>query len=278
MMVKKKEVSGTREWSSTSVNCMKGCSNGCLYCYACATAYTRTKQKDFGTWRDEEPIQKAVEKKYGKRDGTVMFPTQHDITEGNIDYTLPVFRKLVEARNKVLLVSKPRPHLIQKLCESLHGLSFPYKDNVLFRFTIGSMDPLILNTWEPNAPPFAERLYSLMWCFKNGWQTSVSMEPMLDERHPAVSRLVQTLSPYVTDAIWLGKANHLMQRLSVNFGGRDKIHPHIKLCAEALLESQSDGCIRTLYDSFNNSPKIKWKESIKKVVGLEVPTEAGLDI
>jgi len=33
-----------------------------------------------------------------------------------------------------------------------------------------------------------------------------------------------------------------------------------------------------LYGLYMNNPKIKWKDSIKKIVGIEEPEEAGLDI
>ena len=36
--------------------------------------------------------------------------------------------------------------------------------------------------------------------------------------------------------------------------------------------------IMKLYHKYKDNPKIKWKESIKKIVGIEIPTEAGLDI
>jgi hypothetical protein len=33
-----------------------------------------------------------------------------------------------------------------------------------------------------------------------------------------------------------------------------------------------------LYERYRDNPLIKWKESIKKVVGIDLLTEAGLDI
>lgn len=278
-----KGVSGTKEWSNTSVNCMSGCKNGCVYCYARATACTRLKTKTPETWTDEEPILKNVDKNYGKRQGVVMFPTQHDLTKGNLRYTLPVLVKLVEAGNQVLLVSKPSPAIIESVVRTLIGCEArnvvsDVKGQVLFRFTIGSMDPHVLKTWEPGAPTFAERLYSLMYTYRHGWKTSVSMEPMLDDNHVDIWRLINTLEPYVTDAIWVGKANKLMERLAMNFGGKENIPDYLVLCAKSLIKSQQDGYIRSLYDTLKTNSKVKYKESIKKVVGLEVPTEAGLDV
>ena len=46
-----------------------------------------------------------------------------------------------------------------------------------------------------------------------GYQTSVSAEPLLDKD---VELLIKTLSPYVTDTIWIGKAEHFIKRLKSN--------------------------------------------------------------
>lgn len=40
----------------------------------------------------------------------------------------------------------------------------------------------------------------------------------------------------------------------------------------------SDEWIMELYSRYNDDGKIKWKESIKKVVGLEIPVKKGLDV
>ena len=47
--------------------------------------------------------------------------------------------------------------------------------------------------------------------------------------------------------------------------------------ANALLASQSDDRIKALYGRLEDHPKVKWKESIKAVVGIDLPTEVGLD-
>jgi hypothetical protein len=40
---------------------------------------------------------------------------------------------------------------------------------------------------------------------------------------------------------------------------------------------QSDEWIVELYNKFKDNPKLKWKESIKKIVNIEIPTIKGLD-
>ena len=48
--------------------------------------------------------------------------------------------------------------------------------------------------------------------------------------------------------------------------------------AEELIKSQSDGWAQGLYQHFKDNPQIKWKDSLKKVLGLDRPSEMGLDI
>ena len=48
--------------------------------------------------------------------------------------------------------------------------------------------------------------------------------------------------------------------------------------ADLRLAEQPDEFLRELYERFKDDPQIKFKDSIKKTVGLERPTEEGLDI
>jgi DNA repair photolyase len=127
-----------------------------------------------------------------------------------------------------------------------------------------------LRFWEPNAPDYQERKKSLVYAFNNGYKTSISCEPMLDNN---VKAIIDDLSEYVTDAIWLGKMNFVIRRLKTN-----GLNNEITLeAANQILLWQSDDEIKKLYEKFKDNPKIKWKESIKKVVGLAVSTKKGED-
>ena len=95
---------------------------------------------------------------------------------------------------------------------------------------------------------------------------------MLDDN---VSELVDKTLLYVTDSIWIGKANDLIRRMKIN-GNTDSVS---LMKAEELNNWQSnDNNILAIYEQYKNNPKIKWKESIKKVVNIEIPTKIGLDI
>jgi hypothetical protein len=267
----KKGVSGTREWSEHSINVSSGCANGCLYCYA-KEAAIRYGRKTPADWTTELIKTAALQKGYSKRKGRIMLPTTHDITPATLRPVITVAVKLVQAGNEVLIVSKPDPDMIEELCGEL-----TYVDNarqlVTFRFSIGSYLDETLRYWEPNAPCFVNRLATLVACFRDGWQTSVSMEPMLERRERMVE-LVHMLSPVVTDTIWLGKMNKARSRLQINGVNFDA---GLLQRLDALEMAQADGEIGLLHKTLQHHPLVRWKESIKKVVGLPLATEAGTD-
>jgi len=118
----------------------------------------------------------------------------------------------------------------------------------------------VLKLWEPNAPDYDQKLESLKYAFNAGYQTSVSCEPMLDDK---VDDVIQKVIPYVTETIWIGKPNKLNERLSMNGFKNDQV---IMGSARSLRELFSDEYILNLYERHRNNPKIMWKDSIKKIM------------
>ena len=196
-----------------------------------------------------------------------MFPSTHDITPLNIEPCLTVLKKLLAASNKVLIVSKPHIACVKRMCDKLAD----YRDQILYRFTIGSADDAALKLWEPGAPTFDERLASLKHAYQQGFATSVSCEPMLDSNIDAV---VAAVERYVTNTIWLGRANRLRHALAMTCPEDAEMRRH----ADRLIATWDDNAVKALYERYKNHPKIRWKDSIKKVVGLERPIEKGLDL
>jgi DNA repair photolyase len=265
-MEKNKKVFGTQEWAVENANFISGCFHNCKYCYSKEMAI-RFKRKTSSNWEVEDVDTKQVFKKRKKVNGVIMFPSSHDITPQNLNYSMIFLNNLLESGNKVLLVTKPHLAIIEEICNK----SIIHKENLLFRFTIGSTNTNTLKFWEINAPSFNERKQSLIYAYNKGFSTSVSCEPMLDD---TAEELVSVLSPYVTDSIWIGKANFLLRRLKMN--GITDIETTNR--ANELLQLQSDEKIKSLYNNLMNNKKVKWKESIKKVVQLEISTKKGLDI
>lgn len=217
---------GTKEWAESNINWMFGCSHNCLYCYAkkMAIQYKRETEK---TWPNERPNFKTIHKKrFGKHQGTIMLPTSHDITPANLHYALDIIEKLLVAGNRLLITTKPHLKCVIAICKKFKE----YKNLIQFRFTITSIDDLTLIKWEPGAPHFKERMMALIYAFKAGFNTSISMEPCLDlDPRP----LVERISPYVTGKIWIGAMNWMgefaltkietLQTWLGYFAGNDKI-------------------------------------------------------
>ena len=262
---KNKPVFGTTEWAISNVNYLNGCHNDCKYCYSKEMAI-RFKRKTPDTWKDEEIKWALFNKKVKYCEGHIMFPSTHDITPEHLDLAINYLQKMMESGNKVLIVSKPSYYCIKTICDNFSE----YKENILFRFTIGSANPKTLKFWEPNAPDYNERKKALVYAFEAGYQTSLSCEPMLDDK---IDDVIDDLSQYVTDAIWLGKMNFVIRRLRIN----GHLDAENQMAAEQLLEWQNDAAIMKLYNRYKDNPQIKWKESIKKVVGLKVSTRKGED-
>jgi len=226
---------------------------------------TRLHHHDPANWENEFVRQKDLKKKIKMYPKMVMFPSSHDIRPIHLSESIQMLDKILKSGNEVLVVSKPNFDCIKKICETFTG----YRDKILFRFTIGSTDSQILKFWEINAPSFEERFKSLKLAYRMEYQTSVSAEPLLDKN---VDLLIETLSPYITETIWIGKAEQLRKRLTMN-GYND---PITTSNADDLIEWQNDPIfIRDLYETYKDSPMIRWKTSYLKEMSKIEKIEIG---
>lgn len=262
----KKNVFGAHEWADKTANCINGCKHDCKYCYSKEMAI-RFKRKTPDTWKNEEIRESSENKNFTKSEGSYMFPSSHDIHPDHLQVNLRFLQKLLTAGNDVLIVTKPHFECIKAICHKFSD----YSEKILFRFTIGSANNDVLKYWEPGAPDYNERIKSLELAYELGFRTSISCEPMLDNH---IERVIEDTIDFVSDAIWIGKANFLIRRLKMNgYTDQETISR-----AEQLIEWQNDIAINSLYNTYKANTKIKWKESIKKVVGIDLPTQRGLDI
>lgn len=256
------KITGTREWAATNFNFIDGCSNSCKYCFARAMA-ARHKRISPSQWPEMRFRASAVDKPVAKKDRMIMVPSSHDIVPELLPQSIQILERLLKVGNHLLIVSKPHLKCVMEMCSALNQ----YKDQILFRFSIGSADNSVLKFWEPNAPCFEERLESLIWAFSQGYNTSISCEPMLDAN---IIDVVDAVKPYVTDSIWIGKANMLKSYLSLN-GFKDG---ETQAKAEELLKWQCDDRLIDLFHRLKDEPKIQWKDSFKKVLKehkIEIP-------
>jgi len=259
------KISGTKEWAVKNINCARGCEHNCRYCYARFNALRFELIDDPEKWETPVINEKAVNKGYRKAKGRIMFPTTHDITPLTLEPSVTVLGKLLKSGNEVLVVSKPHYECITRLLAEF----LEYKDQLIFRFTIGAMDDDVLGYWEPGAPKFSERAKCLMRAYEYGFKTSVSAEPMMDSEN--IGKLFYALKPFITDSLWIGKMNRIRQRVKVETD-EDKAR------VATIEAGQTDERIRVIYKELKDEPLVRWKESFKEVLGLELPTEAGLDV
>jgi DNA repair photolyase len=244
-----------QDWSSKTVNCCNGCSNGCLYCYARGEAVLRFSRLTDEQWKLGAVREKDVSRSYPKYDQTVMFPSPHDITKDNFEACRTVLSKLLKSGNRVLVVSKPRPELIGTLCDDFEE----YKGQIMFRFTIGASSDEILSFWEPNAPNFADRKEALLHASAKGFHTSVSMEPMLDSDN--VSDLVEELRPFVNWRIWIGTMNHAWYIKKYQDTAIDMAFAKIE-------EGQTQERLQPIYGRYKDDSLIRFKSDFLKKLGL----------
>jgi hypothetical protein len=72
-----------------------------------------------------------------------------------------------------------------------------------------------------------------------------------------------------------------MQRQCKSLRGILKINGANELVlkrADLLKKTQSDDWVKDLYSKYCDNPKISWKDSINKIIGIERHVKAGLDI
>jgi len=262
------QASATAERATKKVSLFRGCEHDCKYC--CYKSMSiRFKHSTPDNWKEEavDCTLLHVVPKPPKEGGYTLFPSNHDITPDNFGYAIHTISLLLEGGHRLLLATKPHLCVIQEI-ESIFS---DKKDQILFRFSIGSSDSTTLKFWEPYAPTFEERLSALQFAFYSGYQTSVSCEPILDTN---TEQLIDELLPYVTDTLWVGLPYRFKRILQLN--GADD--PETLERADKLILSQSDDFVRKLYSKYHENPKIKWKDSILKIIGIERPIMEKPDI
>jgi hypothetical protein len=79
------------------------------------------------------------------------------------------------------------------------------------------------------------------------------------------------LQPFVTDSIWIGKMNKIRQRVVIET-------PEDEQQVAKIETGQTDDRIWIIYNSLKDRKVVRWKESIKQIVGLHTPQEPGMDI
>ena len=246
---------GTKELAAVNVNIQRGCEHNCRYCYARYNAVCRFKQCTDAEWLQPEINQAKVDHRRGKYDGLVMFPSSHDVTPLNINEYLAVLRRLLDAGNDVLIVTKPHWSCITVIAEAYEK----YKSQIQFLFTIGSTDSGVLEFWEPRAANFDERLSCLQYAFHRGYKTGVICEPFLDA---FPTHVYAATKDYITGDFWFGAMRDFDSRVNLAGARGDELHRYF----EPLKKLQSETFIKSVAAVLRNKPHVKFKDSVRKII------------
>lgn len=244
---------GFREWTRHSYNIACGCVHDCKYCVQRRCGVRHGDVPSPQAWSNERL--KDVMPKIRFFPGGVMFPSSHDITPPFVAAAIVALKALLSVGNDVLIVSKPHIECIRQICAALKG----YESKVLFRFTISTLDRKLAEFWEPGAPAPRERLMCLQYVKREGFRTSVSMEPTLLGTEETV-RTFHRLLPWVSETIWIGKMN-----LKAVFGDKS-----VRVVYKYVRALQSDDYILELVSRLGDHPKVRWKDSIRRVIRSHV--------
>jgi DNA repair photolyase len=255
MFDEKRKGTGTQEWAEVTENIQRGCVNNCLYCYAAANA-KRFALRNREDWAREELTKRSEITSYPARAGVIMFPSSHDITPFNVDAYIRVARLILAKKNRLLIVTKPSLACVDKIMRELDV----YREQILFRFTIGATNEALTALWEPGAPDPLERLDALALAEERGFARSISIEPMLAGVEETM-RVVKNVAPWGPATIWIGKMNKIRLRV-------DDQTPEILAAMRLVEDQQRDSEILRLYEALPAAlyPTIRWKDSIKLVL------------
>jgi len=187
-------------WAVETTNDFIGCETGCIYCYARKNAIRRGHTTE-EQWTKPFLNSYRNTRKFKKIDGVYGYPSTHNITKNNIDICLVTIKEILTAGNDLLLVLKPFPDVVEKLCMQLQQ----WKKQIEFRFTITTMDDSIIEIFEPNGPSYEERRIALNIAFGLGYKTSLSIEPYLTV---TVEKLIMDLQHMITGLIFVGPMNY----------------------------------------------------------------------
>ena len=244
---------GVGEWAGFSYNIGTGCSHNCRYCYARSFFVQEGVVANNEAWATERLNLRKININL-KADKRIMFPSTHDISPTYLETYCKALNNILSAGNDVLLVSKPHIECIEHICSEFSA----FKGQMEFRFTIGSINPDVTAFWEPGAPLPEERMRCLQYAEDHGYQTSVSMEPILEGKEAAIETF-NALVPLTKGTIWIGTMNYLEARADLS-------SPEVANAVQRINILQSEKEMIELYRHLKPETQVRWKDSIKQIV------------
>ena len=246
---KPKKITGIQELGDCSFSFQYGCTCNCVYCWAHKMA-KRFNRVPAAGW-DHPQLKPYIKIHDLPHDKSVVCFGTHDIDETNVNEAIHWIWILINRGNHIIIVSKPRLKCIQQLIEEFMDLP---RDRLEFIFTIGSQDDGTLKMWERNTTGFSERMECTGWTLCNNFKTSVLCEPLLDELILSCNLIERLLELKVST---MGRDSPDGQLTAVWIGAMKYIH-NAPLLNYTLI-----------YNRYKDNPRIKFKESFRKHLGIK---------
>lgn len=192
------------EYSPLAANLYKGCTHGCIYCYAPSALFMKKEEfhaEALPRKMVKEQLVKDVKKFKGSEDNVLLCFTSDPYQPIELEHRITRFTiKLLNANNiPVTILTKagvlPRRDF-DLLCQHpKNAFSVTLTTDLIDEFKL----------WEPNAGTPADRMQTLQLAHLIGIKTWVSFEPVINPG--AVLRMIKITHPY-TDLYKVGKLNY----------------------------------------------------------------------
>lgn len=201
-----------REYSALAANLYRGCSHGCVYCYA--PSALRMRADNFHAHPGpRKNILKQLEKDCQKNQYT--YPILLSFTTDPYQPIEEEFRLTHEAI-KILKKYGNRVEILTKggmlACRDFELLD----SDDAFATTLTFLDPLDSVAWEPKASSPNSRIGAMMRAHERGIKVWASLEPVID---PAQTlELIKRTAPFV-DLFKVGKLNYHPRAKEIDWHG-----------------------------------------------------------
>jgi len=191
------------EYSPLAMNIYKGCTHGCVYCYAPAATYTQRETFHTNVQPRNNFIQELrkdlIKFRGDKRPILLCFTTDpYQPIEEAAKLTRYALKKLIENGNVIKILTKGGTRAIRDFDIMKTG-------NCDFGATLTFLDEARSLEWEPGAAPPSNRIAALRLAKEDGIRTWVSLEPVIDPEQ--VYKIIKLTHKFV-DLYKVGKLNY----------------------------------------------------------------------
>jgi DNA repair photolyase len=176
----------------------------------------------------------------------VQSPSGHDLYPQIVEHASEQFVELLNKTPCNLLIhSKPSLSVMQCLAHNL----YPWRDRIMFSFTIGTANAEVMKIVETMAPELDERVAALEHVYKAGFQVGVGCTPALDI---FVEDTYQLVRPWLRGPFRVGAVYGAENELTRNYKTRGKPHNKYKFSRQ-LLHPQTEEWVESYREAFNPS-------------------------